>query len=176
MTQEHDKTKGIYNKFYVERTDGQSAMGCKHDGCDYFVLDLTHDKHAPAAIQAYANSCRSEYPALASDLNAKFPRSTQQHDAETVERVAKDLLHIMQDAEGTPISAYELASTLAEQAIAAMPAREVTGWQPIETAPKDGVCKDIWVDGFGRIPNVHNHSSYRDATHWMPRPTAPEVA
>jgi hypothetical protein len=65
-----DKTRGLYNKFTVTRTDGTSAPGGKHDGCEYFVLDLTHDKHAAAAIKAYANSCRAEYPLLAADLDA----------------------------------------------------------------------------------------------------------
>jgi len=62
------KQKGIYKKFVVYRTDGESAAGKKHDGCSYFVLDLDHDKHAKAAIIAYAGSCRDEYPELASDL------------------------------------------------------------------------------------------------------------
>lgn len=63
-----DRTKGMYNKFYIERMDGQSAMGCKHDGCDYFVLDVTHDQHAKAALAAYANSCKADYPELAKDI------------------------------------------------------------------------------------------------------------
>jgi hypothetical protein len=68
-----DKTKGLYNKFTVTRTDGSSAPGVRHEGCQYFVLDLEHDKHAPAALRAYADSCRSEYPALAADLDRMFP-------------------------------------------------------------------------------------------------------
>ena len=68
-----DKTRGLFHKFNIERTDGTSGPGGKHNGCDYFVLDLTHDKHAPAAIKAYADSCREEYPLLAADLDTKFP-------------------------------------------------------------------------------------------------------
>ena len=68
-----DKNKGLYQKFIVTRTDGKSAVGSKHFGCKYFVLDLSHDKHAPAAIRAYADSCRAEYPSLAYDLDALFP-------------------------------------------------------------------------------------------------------
>lgn len=63
--------RGLYGKFFVERTDGRSAPGQKHDGCEYFVLDLDHDKHAGPALEAYAASCDSEYPALAADLRAK---------------------------------------------------------------------------------------------------------
>lgn len=64
-----DKTKGLVNKFTVTRNDGKSAPGEKHEDCDYFVLDLTHDPHAIQAIAAYAQSCRAEYPLLASDLD-----------------------------------------------------------------------------------------------------------
>ncbi len=58
---------GVYRKFRVERTDGGSAPGQKHDGCEYFVLDTTHDPHARAALLAYADSCESKYPTLARD-------------------------------------------------------------------------------------------------------------
>lgn len=61
------QTTGIYHKFNVTRVDGAHQPGHKHDGCKYFVLDLTHDKHAPAAMAAYAESCRENYPALAHD-------------------------------------------------------------------------------------------------------------
>ena len=61
---------GIYNKFTVTRTDGTDAPGEKHDGCDYFVIDVTHDRHAAAALLAYAHSCADEKPELARDLHA----------------------------------------------------------------------------------------------------------
>lgn len=67
-----DKTKGLYNKFIVQRTDGQNAEGQKHHGCDYFVLDLTHDKHALPALLAYAEACQEEHPLLAKDLYKKI--------------------------------------------------------------------------------------------------------
>lgn len=62
--------RGLYEKYKVERTDGGSAPGKKHDGCPYFVLDLEHDKHAKVAILAYAASCAGEYPVLSNDLFA----------------------------------------------------------------------------------------------------------
>lgn len=68
MSAKDRKTTGIYEKFKVERTDGKSASGEKHNGCEYFVLDLTHDVHAKAALLAYADSCEGDYPVLASDL------------------------------------------------------------------------------------------------------------
>ena len=63
-----DPTRGLYNKFEVRRVDGSSEPGGKHHWCEYFVLDLTHDKHAGAALLAYADSCEAEYPLLARDL------------------------------------------------------------------------------------------------------------
>ena len=70
-----DKTKGLYEKFRVERTDGTSAPGKKHDGCQAFVLDVTHDPHALPALAAYAASCRAEYPLLAADIDAMIVRA-----------------------------------------------------------------------------------------------------
>lgn len=66
-----DKNRGLYNKFIVERTDGSSEPGGKHHGCEYFVLDLDHDKFAVPALLAYASACGAEYPALATDLRNK---------------------------------------------------------------------------------------------------------
>jgi hypothetical protein len=65
-----DTTRGLYGKYRVERTDGKSAPGEKHYGCQYFVLDLDHDPHARAALAAYRDSCKAEYPRLAADLHA----------------------------------------------------------------------------------------------------------
>jgi len=68
-----DKKKvGIYHKFNVQRTDGSSQEGGKHEKCDYFVLDVTHDKYAIPALRAYAKACKKEYPALANDLENKI--------------------------------------------------------------------------------------------------------
>lgn len=72
VTDPDRRQRGLYHKFYVERVDGSSQPGGKHHGCDYFVLDLTHDPHAKATILAYADSCEVDYPALARDLRAKF--------------------------------------------------------------------------------------------------------
>ncbi len=66
-----DSTRGLYGKFVINRIDGTDSPGEKHDGCDYFVLDLVHDRHAKAAILAYAKSCVAEYPLLARDLQAR---------------------------------------------------------------------------------------------------------
>jgi hypothetical protein len=63
-----DKQRGLYDKFNVSRTDGESRIGGKHYGCHYFVLDLDHDQFAWPAIEAYANACKDEYPKLSNDL------------------------------------------------------------------------------------------------------------
>lgn len=65
-----NKPKGLYGKFLVARVDGTDSPGAKHDGCRYFVLDVTHDKYAAAALLAYARACADEYPDLARDLHA----------------------------------------------------------------------------------------------------------
>lgn len=66
-----DRTRGLYEKFMVERRDGSSDPGGKHHDCEYYVLDLTHDKYAVPALRAYAEHCAGEYPMLAEDLFAK---------------------------------------------------------------------------------------------------------
>ena len=67
-----DKTRGLYEKFIVTRTDGSSEPGGKHENCNYFVLDLDHDPFAKAAIKAYWEACKSEYPLLAKDLEENY--------------------------------------------------------------------------------------------------------
>jgi hypothetical protein len=65
-----DKQRGLYQKFRVVRTDGSSEPGGKHERCEYYVLDLKHDRFAAPALEAYADACAHEYPALAADLRA----------------------------------------------------------------------------------------------------------
>lgn len=55
---------GLYDKFDVQPTD--PAKRAKHADCDYFTLDLTHDKAARAAVQAYIGA--TEDAQLAADL------------------------------------------------------------------------------------------------------------
>lgn len=65
-----DKERGLYGKFKVERTDGRDVgPHAKHDGCDYFVLDLTHDPIAREAAVAYSREARrAGFSQLADDL------------------------------------------------------------------------------------------------------------
>lgn len=68
MTTKPDQELGLYRKYDVSRVDGSSGQGEKHEFCKYFVLDLTHDKHAIRALHRYIYSCESEFPLLARDL------------------------------------------------------------------------------------------------------------
>ena len=61
-----DEERGLYNKYVVSRVGDPTG---KHSRCQYFVLDLNHDKHARLALHAYIDSCRQEYPELAKDLS-----------------------------------------------------------------------------------------------------------
>ena len=63
-----DKNKGLYRKFVVNRTDGKDKPGEKHYGCQYFVLDITHDPFALRALAEYGRACRKEYPQLFDDI------------------------------------------------------------------------------------------------------------
>ena len=60
-----DQGKGLYKKFDVKRVSDPTG---KYADCDYFVLDLKHDKHAPAALYAYAYDCEDDFPQLSKEL------------------------------------------------------------------------------------------------------------
>lgn len=68
--------QGLFRKYEVRRTDGSDFPGGKHDGCDYFVLDMTHDPHAKAAASAYADSAEKDYPDLAADMCVRYGLDT----------------------------------------------------------------------------------------------------
>lgn len=68
MPAKDDTQLGIYEKYRVTRTDGRSERGQRHEGCQYFVLDLNHDPFAFPALHAYIAACRATHPLLAEDL------------------------------------------------------------------------------------------------------------
>jgi hypothetical protein len=72
--------RGLYRKYDVRRSDGSSAPGRKHEHCQYYVLDLSHDRHAFAALVAYSRSCASDFPLLSRDLQATAFSMMQQFD------------------------------------------------------------------------------------------------
>jgi hypothetical protein len=63
-----DAYRGFYQKYHVTRI--RDPLG-KHENCEYFVLDLKHDKFAKAALKAYIKACEKKYPSLAADLRRK---------------------------------------------------------------------------------------------------------
>lgn len=73
-----NRRDGLYHKFEVERVD-QSP---RHENCDYFVLDLNHDKYARIALAAYALHCADDYPELAKDLQVKMADLAMKNIAE----------------------------------------------------------------------------------------------
>lgn len=64
--------QGLFNKFTVVRNDGSSSHGKKHDGCEYFVLDVDHDPYSKAAVLAYAEACKETHPLLSADLIKRY--------------------------------------------------------------------------------------------------------
>lgn len=67
-----DTEQGLFQKFVVTRTDGSSGPGGKHEGCEYFVLDIDHDPLHKPALEAYAYACESTHPQLAADLRMRY--------------------------------------------------------------------------------------------------------
>lgn len=63
-----DRYRGLYQKYEIHRTDGSSEPGGKHDNCQYFVIDITHDKFAGHALMAYSKACYQELPVLSEEL------------------------------------------------------------------------------------------------------------
>lgn len=67
-----DTTRGLYSKYYVQRTDGSSLPGGRHENCFFFVLDPTHDPFAMPALRAYIEACKATHPKLALDLTLEL--------------------------------------------------------------------------------------------------------
>jgi hypothetical protein len=60
-----DEDRGVYQKYRVERLNDPTG---KHAGCNFFVLDLVHDKFSIPALRAYAKACQKKFPQLAKDI------------------------------------------------------------------------------------------------------------
>jgi len=78
-TETADEQRGLYCKYHVKRLNDPTG---KHKDCEYFILDLVHDKHAYAALRAYILSCRKEFPSLADDLSDKCREIETRRDNE----------------------------------------------------------------------------------------------
>lgn len=77
-----NEAQGLYNKFEVYRRDGSSELGGKHEGCDYFVLDLSHDPYAAETLWYYAGACAQSHPLLSQDLKDRVRGHYNQLDEE----------------------------------------------------------------------------------------------
>lgn len=66
-----NREQGLYDKYYVRRRDLSDRPGGKHDNCQYFVLDLTHDPYALETAHYYSKACEGTHPLLAKDLKRK---------------------------------------------------------------------------------------------------------
>lgn len=76
--------QGLFAKFNVIRNDGSDQPGGKHHGCDYFVLDVTHDQYAKDALSAYAAACKSTHPDLSADMLNRYGLPVMPEQAEPV--------------------------------------------------------------------------------------------
>ena len=85
-----DHARGLYQKYSVNRTDGRDRAGDKHDGCEYYVLDLSHDPYAYRAIVAYARACALTHPQLCDDLLEKAKKIGQRLIEEKYDQLEKD--------------------------------------------------------------------------------------
>lgn len=87
-----ERDQGLYRKFQVTRCDGQSGSGRKHDGCAYFVLDLTHDPFVAVALWAYSEACRGTHPLLAANLQIQANRNHKDLGPDAVGRISDNNL------------------------------------------------------------------------------------
>lgn len=73
-----EQSKGLYNKYKVERIDGKPGR----ENCQYFVVDVCHDPYGPAAVRAYIDALPDDFAQLKADLEkilqgAKFDSKTE---------------------------------------------------------------------------------------------------
>lgn len=67
--------EGLEDRYFVERLTPSSSQPPKlHVGCDYFVLDLTHDGVARDAAWAYCDELPPHRKRLADELRTKIRR------------------------------------------------------------------------------------------------------
>lgn len=135
-----DHSKGLYCKFDVSRMDNRDRPGHKHHGCEYFVLDLTHDKHAAPALLAYATSCQEEYPALAADLFAKALEMRVLGIAPALSPLLKEAIKNVATIGQEAASAHDSAEEMATAIKIFASAKSVTC--PHCDSPQDGFMSD----------------------------------
>ena len=61
------ENRGLYRKYELRRVNEDGSL--RYVVADpFFALRYTTDPHARVALEAYADSCAADYPALAADL------------------------------------------------------------------------------------------------------------
>ncbi|CAA2393602.1 hypothetical protein [Xanthomonas phage Tabio] len=91
--------QGLFQKYRVERVDGKAEA---HQGCEYFVLDVTHDPHANTALATYASAVEETHPALAADMRERYGVSRDRWAA--LEKELADRYQLCNDGAATPSS------------------------------------------------------------------------
>lgn len=109
-----DSKMGLYQKYFVQRADGTSRPGGKHQDCDYFVLDLVHDPHSRAAALAYARSCKETHPKLSEELTRRVNQGVK--------------FHLYQDDDGNIYAAHTMREAWEVQSDDVMWSPQLEGW------------------------------------------------
>ncbi|WP_186137379.1 hypothetical protein [Burkholderia gladioli] len=72
-------------RYEARVADGSATPATSIRKTEFFVLDLTNDPHAPAAMVAYARACAAMRPQLAVDMLARFDAGDTAEAAATAE-------------------------------------------------------------------------------------------
>lgn len=108
--------QGLYRKFEIKRTDGRDRPGGKHEHCEYFVIDVTHDVHAKVALEAYAQAASGNRGPLVDDMRDRYGlRAPMKQQGSASLQLAEQVLSLDM---GTPkgLRARELARQVLAQA------------------------------------------------------------
>lgn len=109
------KNGKTYEPFRVERTDGSSDPGGKHERCRYHVLNLNDDPCAVSAIKFYAVLCASDFSLLSNDLLATHARLAEFRAAHELEPPEEPIVTtrkqmLRSESTLTPLARYLLGS------------------------------------------------------------------
>ncbi len=183
-----------------ERNDLQSKLNHMTDDRDSYAqaraggavkVPDAHNDHGQNAYVAGWNACRAEVlrlnhpPAKAAtdEITEKVTRAKLDNAA--YQRGYADAINHTPDADAAdgPLSELELDLALklgeAVQEIHTLRrSAEAATWQPIETAPKDGLVLLVTSYGHVRVEHWGPYSKYNSPrfTHWMPLPEPPRAA